>query len=904
MREKGTEENFHKSENFPPSLFLIGRTISKLGMKAYLNLKDEFTNLKSDIEKKQVLIKKGISIQEANKIVKEEKAKRKEENQDIVNRLDRKTIQEYGNKNFIVSASNFASDMTMAILGANGMTNAGINPIVSNALAQGAKGFAEATASTTNKKDIAVDTISSGAWGAIFNGANNLLGKTGLGKVSTNKLANFGKFFLKNAISSAVASRTTQSLDIFKSNPNYDYIDWQQVEKGIQSGKYKNIEEFLDSNDYISMVTKNRASQIIMSSIITAFINTFVEYGKNPSIQQIQRQDDAYKTLGLSRNASDEEIRSTYRKLAKLYHPDNSTTGNTEMFTKINEAYHTIIDSRIMSQNIQTTQPSNASQNTDSSLMNLPQGDISYLYQKYNIPKINTDIQLPQNTQNTSNNVQNVANIEQISQKNVQNVSDLEKNQQMSISDEQNNQATVTNEIQTFVENRNKIAPGLNVEMDNTLKTDGVIIKNSDGTRTMKINPNSTRAYEFVAVHEMLHDLEGTQEYSELQKYVQDRATSHENYEQAKQKITEQYENFYKNNNLDMSNLDMNVETVNDMVAQSLGNQQFLNELAGNKPNVFMKMYNWVKNVLFDSQNTGKTFNERRTDNKYLQELKRKFERAYNTVYQSSAGKMYDIITTKDNKRFVKASRQVIQGNDVSNWGKQIKKYINEEIRKGQDVSVYGEDGTLLSITADTAGKATFRNEVRMSDGTTRLLTDNEYKSKLEAESHVDELAQVSKHKNGPVPDTKNHSFAKDGFNYRTAYFEDSDGKYYKITISVGKNGAINTIYNVGQMKEMQKNRSDTSNRGLKGPNGKTANGSITSKYSIPSSDNTVNSQYMQNNEKNSQGLENSSSFSLSKDNQGRTLSKEQQEYFKDSKVRDENDNLIPVPERCQKYAF
>ena len=379
-------------------------------MKAYLNLKDEFTNLKSDIEKKQVLIKKGISIQEANKIVKEEKAKRKEENQDIVNRLYRKTIQEYGNKNFIVSASNFASDMTMAILGANGMTNAGINPIVSNALAQGAKGFAEATASTTNKKDIAVDTISSGAWGAIFNGANNLLGKTGLGKVSTNKLANFGKFFLKNAISSAVASGTTQSLDIFKSNPNYDYIDWQQVEKGIQSGKYKNIEEFLDSNDYISMVTKNRASQIIMSSIITAFINTFVEYGKNPSIQQIQRQDDAYKTLGLSRNASDEEIRSNYRKLAKLYHPDNSTTGNTEMFTKINEAYHTIIDSRIMSQNIQTTQPSNASQNTDSSLMNLPQGDISYLYQKYNIPKINTDIQLQQDTQNVANNTSNVSN--------------------------------------------------------------------------------------------------------------------------------------------------------------------------------------------------------------------------------------------------------------------------------------------------------------------------------------------------------------------------------------------------------------------------------------------------------------------------------------------------------------
>lgn len=36
-------------------------------------------------------------------------------------------------------------------------------------------------------------------------------------------------------------------------------------------------------------------------------------------------------------------------------------------------------------------------------------------------------------------------------------------------------------------------------------------------------------------------------------------------------------------------------------------------------------------------------------------------------------------------------------------------------------------------------------------------------------------------------------------------------------------------------------------------------------------------------------------SFNLSQDNQGRTLTKEQQEYFKDSKVRDENGNLLEV---------
>ncbi len=45
-------------------------------------------------------------------------------------------------------------------------------------------------------------------------------------------------------------------------------------------------------------------------------------------------------------------------------------------------------------------------------------------------------------------------------------------------------------EIQAFVDNRNKISPGLNVKMDNSLNTNCVIIKNGDGTRTIKINPN------------------------------------------------------------------------------------------------------------------------------------------------------------------------------------------------------------------------------------------------------------------------------------------------------------------------------------------------------------------------------------------------------------------------------
>jgi curved DNA-binding protein len=55
---------------------------------------------------------------------------------------------------------------------------------------------------------------------------------------------------------------------------------------------------------------------------------------------------DYYKTLGVSRTASDDEIRKAFRKLARQHHPDvakNKTTGE-EKFKEINEAYEVLGD--------------------------------------------------------------------------------------------------------------------------------------------------------------------------------------------------------------------------------------------------------------------------------------------------------------------------------------------------------------------------------------------------------------------------------------------------------------------------------------------------------------------------------------------------------------------------------
>ena len=57
---------------------------------------------------------------------------------------------------------------------------------------------------------------------------------------------------------------------------------------------------------------------------------------------------DYYETLGVSKTASEDEIRSAFRKLARKYHPDvakaKDKAAAEEKFKQINEAYEVLSD--------------------------------------------------------------------------------------------------------------------------------------------------------------------------------------------------------------------------------------------------------------------------------------------------------------------------------------------------------------------------------------------------------------------------------------------------------------------------------------------------------------------------------------------------------------------------------
>ena len=157
----------------------------------------------------------------------------------------------------------------------------------------------------------------------------------------------------------------------------------------------------------------------------------------------------------------------------------------------------------------------------------------------------------------------------------------------------------------------------------------------------------------------------------------------------------------------------------------------------------------------------------------------------------------FAIKTADSGEKYVRADRQVIFGNNPRSWGEQVENYINGKIRRGQDVLLMTDDGDALLLTKTTAGKLSSRYR---GNGTS--LSENEYMTKLEAGVHIDELARISQSTHTTADKNSRHGdFASKGWSYRRAFFQDSDGAYYSLDISVAQNDTGNIVYNIGNVK-------------------------------------------------------------------------------------------------------
>lgn len=370
---------------------------------------------------------------------------------------------------------------------------------------------------------------------------------------------------------------------------------------------------------------------------------------------------------------------------------------------------------------------------------------------------------------------------------------------------------------------------GRNIQFVETLGgKDGKYDRN---TGTLYIAADSKYPVKFLVKHELTHSLEGTKAYEELSDFVltefirkdaESKGLSVDDFIETKIKQ-------YAESGETLTQEGAMKELVADYCAARLfTNEKAIRQLSASKPGVARRLLNWIRSLKTKLLGTKME--------KTLARAEKLYHDALMTPYRTGSGTQYSIESLPGGHQYVKADREVIHGENPDEWRKQVQNYINDSIRNGKDVVVYGADGDALTITGDTAGKARFRNEITLPDGSKRPMTDSEFAVKLRAESHIDELAQASTRGKYDVPDFKNHPFAKDGFNYRTAYFMDNDGSYYRLTLSVGKKGEVNTVYNVGKIKEAKlplvAQRPTRTNTGP---------GSETSDFTVPQSTDTVN---------------------------------------------------------------
>lgn len=152
------------------------------------------------------------------------------------------------------------------------------------------------------------------------------------------------------------------------------------------------------------------------------------------------------------------------------------------------------------------------------------------------------------------------------------------------------------------------------------------------------------------------------------------------------------------------------------------------------------------------------------------------------------------IEATRDGRNIVVINNNILEGVPSKQIVPTIRKYLNENF-KGNDYPLnFGNDGT------GTINRNTIRKYVDPHQTFENILI----KGKMAGE--LPDILKVSR-KYAEAPDTKSHSFARDGFEYRTARIE-IDGQQFDVTINVGLSSKGKLVYAFNNIKRIPANRS------------------------------------------------------------------------------------------------
>lgn len=258
---------------------------------------------------------------------------------------------------------------------------------------------------------------------------------------------------------------------------------------------------------------------------------------------------------------------------------------------------------------------------------------------------------------------------------------------------------------------------------------------------------------------------------------------------------------------------------------------------------------------------------------KYAQELRGLWSEAvksagesnYTTKSETKTNGLNMIRYDENNKPFVEIEDDILVGVKKKDWGKVVKQILKNKFKDGIQLG-----NNIVFMNANGRREYLFSKYTQK----TRNYTPRIYMDKLRMSNNIDEILKAS---SDYVNEAPNHvrkdglkDFARGRVNLRIG---NSD---YTAEVIIGNNGKKLFLYDVINLNEITiKDRRSRISRYPK--NGKSLKINTPPKGSI--SQNNKNDNEILKQDRNT-------------DSEGNKLTKEQQEYFKDSKVRDEKGNL------------
>ena len=367
------------------------------------------------------------------------------------------------------------------------------------------------------------------------------------------------------------------------------------------------------------------------------------------------------------------------------------------------------------------------------------------------------------------------------------------------------------------------------------IKTD----ENGNVTREVIINPNAdtNKTLQNIAIHELTHDIEGTEQYNQIKDIILKYDKTKNGFEEARKSLAETYSKMYDINSADFNELVDN-EAVADILGNKLGDQDFINNLTMQNRTLGQKIYDWVVDK-FNKLNGKLGY---KSEKIYWADVKNKFENAFKQEYQNTNNQTsrFSIQTTVDGNKYVKVDtdQDIFKGIDPKDYNKIAKMYIQDYLMGKTTLS--GNDKTI--IDGKSASKYT-------NPGKTQYY----FNEKMKLTPELKNVLKIAQKDSMAAPTKATSKFPS--WEYYKFNFE-LDGKNFEGTINIGvdKNGEkhfyeINKIHTTSVSSVSTNKFSSTDS--IKNSIAPIKDDVNTTKYSMQESENNAWQEYLNNNYKN-----------------------------------------------------